>query len=274
LLYQLLLNHYRWAYFSAFTDLFHRIPITAFRLLRRIGHEPRGYQYTSSYGVFRSRDILETLWSPTEGHPVWSRWLPPRPTHHLTEKLTDQACQEMRATVTGFSALAGRPFLNKNPQHCVRLLPLTQAYPRALLIVLHRESLYVAQSLYVARTRTHRKNPRVRWWGTKPKEYDRLKVLDYVSQAAGQTRAIERELAAQLGGCDNPRLEVTYEEMCRDPGGLLLRIEAACRREGISLHRTIPQDPPPFRVRDTRKVPRRAFARLKERLQADLPAVP
>ncbi|ETX01463.1 MAG: hypothetical protein ETSY1_07350 [Candidatus Entotheonella factor] len=266
LLYQLLLNHFDWIYLSRSMDFLYRLPVTTYKMQQMLLPEPKGFEYRSEYGTFDFHDLLAKPWSPSEGHPVWQRWFSEKPTHYHEGDLSPAAIDEMRSMIAGFVAVSGKPFLNKNPRHSMRLQLLSNAFPKALFVVLKRESLYVAQSLYVARIRERpRPNPNDDWWGTRPKEYMQLKDADPMTQAVGQTKAIERELSAQLQDFSSRYIEVDYQEMCQNPAQILNDVQATCLELNIPLRRKRHDDPMTFPLKDERKgVSEAEFDQLKK----------
>lgn len=266
LLYQLLLNYFDWSYFTRWTETFYRTPVVAYRLQRLAFPEPRHFEYTSYYGKFRRANLVSKAWSPVEGNPIWRRWFPERPTHCYEGNLGAAAKKEMQWIIGAFITISGEPFLNKNGAHSLRLLPLWQVFPKSLFIVIKRQSLYVAQSLYIARTRPGRKNPKNTWWGTKPREYEYLKDLDPLKQAVGQTKAIEATMESQLL-CNDRHIEVNYQDVCEQPGKVVQRIHETCLKFGIDLRRMNDVEPEPFSLADERKVPEREFNEIKSLLE-------
>jgi hypothetical protein len=254
LLYQLLLNYFDWVYLPRSMRFCYRFPVTAYKLQRLLLPEPKGFEYQSDYGAFAFHDILAQPWRPSEGHQIWQRWFPEKPTHYHEGDLSPEAIDDMRSMIAGLMAVSGKPFLNKNPRHSLRLRSLSQAFPKALFIVLQRESLYVAQSLYRARIRIRPKpDPNDDWWGARPREYMYLKDADPMRQAVGQTKAIEHELKTQLQSLPNRYIELDYQQMCRNPAQVLHDVQRVCFEHGISLRRTRPDDPMIFSLQDERK---------------------
>lgn len=268
LLYQLLLNYFDWIYLPASLDYFYSSPVSICRLQRRLFPQGSTLNYQSEYGISHASSFSAKLWSPVEGHRVWQRWFSEEPTHYHGSSLSPGAIHEMRCMVAGLMAIAGQPFLNKNPRHSMRLLALSQAFPDALFIVLNRDLLYVAQSLYLARIRERPKpDPNDDWWGTKPKEYLNLRHEDPMTQAAGQAKAIASELSQQLAACKNSYIEYNYDDVCRHPERVLDELQTICLQHDISLRRVQSVDPKPFPLKNEKKgISDEEFERLRKLL--------
>jgi hypothetical protein len=261
LFYQLLLNYFDWAYFTRWTNYSYRSPVTAYRMQHSIFPKPRDFAYRSDYGKFQDPGYLVKPWRPVEGHNIWRRWFPEEPTHCYRETLSVAAKAEMLATIAAFTAISGSPFLSKNPRNSVRLLALADVFPNALFVVVKRHSLYVAQSLYVARLRRQsvRRAYNNSWWGTKPSEFVSLKHLDPLRQSVGQTIAIERELQTQLLKCKNPYIEIEYKDICERPGMVLHLIQESCQKNNIRIREIRDITPTSFPIEDKRKVSEEEF---------------
>jgi hypothetical protein len=271
LLYQLLLNYFDWVYLSLSLEYLSHLPITAYKIQRLLFPQPKEFDYQSDYGMFKAQPWRFRPWSPTEGNQVWQRWFPERPTHYHSGDLSPTAVNEMRSMIAGLTAISGKPFLNKNPKHSVRLLSLSKVFPQALFIVLNRQSLYVAQSLYIARIRDRPKpDPNDDWWGARPREYMHLKDADPMTQAVGQTKAIERELVIQLQSCSSHFIKLDYQEVCQHPSQVLHHIQRVCLEHGIPLQRKRHDEPMPFPLKDERKgISESEFDRLQKLLDTD-----
>jgi Sulfotransferase family len=268
LLYQLLLNYFEWSYFTRWCDLFYRAPVMAYRVQRALFPEPKEFEYASDYGRFQNVSLLSRAWSPVEGHAIWRRWFPPSLDDALRGDLGPMIKTEIRAVIEGFSETAGKPFLNKNGVHSMRVSALSDIFPEAFFIVLQRQSEYVAQSLYIARIRRTKQQRRNDWWGTKPKEYERLKDLDPLMQAVGQTRAIEAAISKQLAG-NIRHLEIDYKDACEQPAKIMNRIYESCVTYGMRLRKKSHVDPKPFPLQNQRKVSEKEFDTIKGLLRED-----
>jgi hypothetical protein len=269
LLYQLLLNHFDCSYFTMWAEYYYRAPVAAYRVQRLVfPQRPSSFEYESEYGKMKDRSYLSKAWRPVEGHPIWHRWFPEKPTHCYEGSLDRSTREDMQSTIAGFIDLSGKPFLNKNTRNSIRLTGLVDAFPEAVIIVVGRRSLYVAQSLYIARLnrQSSGKNGNNRWWGTKPAEFLQLQHLDPLSQAVGQTRAIERELKKQLRAYANRYINVDYEEVCERPSVVLRRIQEHCDGHGVGLRRIKDFDVAPFPLGNKKKVSDADFDSIKRLL--------
>ena len=265
LLYQLLLNYFDWSYFTRWSNFFYLTPVAAYKLQRLLFPEPKHFAYASDYGRFKKVNFMSTAWSPVEGHAIWRRWFSQFPDDAFRGNLDCTVIEEIQSMISGFSKISGKPFLNKNGVHSVRVLALSQVFPRGFFIVLKRQSQYVAQSLYIARTRRRIKQPQDNWWGTKPKEYEYLKNLDPLRQAVGQTRAIEAAMERELS-CASGHIRINYQDVCEQPAKVINDIYESCVTHGIELRKKNYVEPKPFPLQNERKVSEREFDKIKSLL--------
>jgi Sulfotransferase family len=268
LFYQLLLNYFDWSYFTRWCDFFYRNPVIAHKIQHLLFPKPKQFAYESEYGHFKHINIMSMPWSPVEGHAIWRRWFPQFPDDVVRDRINADAETEIRSVVAGFIETAGKPFLNKNGAHVVRLSALAQIFPRAVFIVLQRQSEYIAQSLYIARVGKRQNRRENRWWGTKPVEYDTLKYLDPLKQAVGQTQALETAMERQLL-TNHRHIRVDYRDVCEAPGKVLDKVFDACRKYGVELRRTQCSEPKPFGLQNERKISESEFSQIKALLFDD-----
>ena len=271
LFYQLLLNYFNWSYFTTWTHSCFRFPVTAYKIQHLIFPKPKYFEYKSDYGKMQDPSYLAKPWRPVEGNRIWQRWFPGEQTHCYRGSLSSAVREEMLSTITAFTAISGHPFLSKTPRNSVRLLTLSEVFPKALFVVVKRDSLYVAQSLYTTRLRRrsgkkHRHNG---WWGTKPNEFVYLKHLDPLRQSIGQTIALDRELSAQLAICKNSYIEIKYGDFCENPRMVLDLIQETCLKNDIRIQRIRDVEPAPFKSEDKRKVSEKEFNTMKGLLNQD-----
>jgi hypothetical protein len=161
----------------------------------------------------------------------------------------------MQSVISSFVELSGKPFINKNPRNSVRVAGLLETFPEAVIVVVRRNNVYVAQSLYIARVgRQPTENGSHRWWGTKPREFITLRHLDPLQQAVGQTRAIEQELRNQLLTHSGSCVEIDYDDICANPAAVLSEIQNECKKRGLQLQTTSVFRSAPFPNANSRKV--------------------
>ena len=97
-----------------------------------------------------------------------------------------------------------------------------------------------------------------------------LKDADPMTQAVGQTKAIERELETQLQSCSSHFIKLDYQEVCQHPSQVLHHIQRVCLEHGIPLQRKRHDEPMPFPLKDERKgISEAEFDRLQKLLDTD-----
>jgi hypothetical protein len=229
---QLLAAHTDVGYIDHVAAAFWRAPVAGLRLsenLRR--HLPRESTYRSDFGRTR------TLTEPHEFSRLWARLLG---TEFGVESLAQPASSDgvdwvfFKRVVTNMCDAVQHPIAFKS-FHAIWHLPvLCQTLPKAILVVVKRDPLAVAQSLVSMRERLY--GSREVWASAKPREYAWLKDTDYATQIAGQIHYINRAIEAGLRTVGSgAAIEVSYESLCRDPGTFLEMVTERVSAHGSSL---------------------------------------
>lgn len=218
LLYQVLVNAYRFVYFSNLTARFPHAPALATMLAERVlgGLDPGG---------FRSDRGKTAGWGgPHECGAFWYRWFPRPPDARVGpgETLEDDL-EELRREVLAMHRMGRAPVLFKNTYNSIRIAPLAEALPEARFLVCRRDPVDTAQSILKCRVRTH--DDKEAWWSVPVPGMEELRDEPYWVQVAEQVRRITDEIdrrATERG--DDRFMEVSYEALCADPHETLDRI--------------------------------------------------
>ncbi|NOX63646.1 MAG: sulfotransferase, partial [Chloroflexi bacterium] len=185
-----------------------------------------------SYRSFHGQTHGKT--APSECAPFWYRFFPRDP--QAIRELDEANQKAFRLAIRRFGQAAQRPLLFKNLMNALRLLPLAQALPEALFLVLHRRPLPLARSLLHARKRTFGHYDT--WWSARPPRVDELLSLPPHEQVVEQIIAIY-EGVDQARAIIGPHrfLDMTYEAFCEDVHGGLETVEAFLSDRGVNVRR-------------------------------------
>jgi hypothetical protein len=218
LVYQVLARHLPFTYFTNLSALFPRAPLTASRLLLR---GPR----TAPDSLHNYYGNTAGLTGPNDGFHIWNRWLG-ADRYQAPQSLPAEAVTAMRRFFAAWTAAFGRPLVNKNNRNtdCVGLLG--QALPEAVFVVIHRDPVYVAQSLLLARQ--HVQGDKRRRWGLRSLDQEvPTDPLGHVDSVCRQVTAIADKLQADCRSLPAARfIDVHYEEFCADPDPTLETISS------------------------------------------------
>lgn len=155
--------------------------------------------------------------APHEFWYWWRRFLPEGETHALDAgQLARVDSARLLQELAAWEAVLGKPILMKGLILAWNLPWLARLLPRAVFVHVRRDPLLTMQSLLAAREDFfgHTKD----WYSFRPPGYTQLKDLDPVRQVAAQVRLTDGAVAAGLAGLPAARrLQIGYEDLCRDP---------------------------------------------------------
>lgn len=245
LVFQVLARHLDVSSTTNVIDVFPRSPIVASRLFRALGQQDSVGAFSAFYGntaPFRG---------PNDAFEIWNRWLG-SDRYQASDELTPLAIADMRAFMSAWAAVAGRPLLNKNNRNTGVMGMLAEALPAAHFIVVERDPLYMAQSLLFAREVVQ--GDRGEGWGFGAHTERSDAVVSVAEQVADVSSIVARE-TAKVG--PERMTRVGYESFCADPGEVVAaigdRLGIAYEASGI---------PPLSASRDIR-LPPDEFSRLE-----------
>ncbi|NQT14863.1 MAG: sulfotransferase [Planctomycetes bacterium] len=224
-LYQVLLDHFHFSYFSNLHELFFGAPSLAERLFRPSRRRVDGC-YCSKYGRTEG-------WSaPSECGNFWYRFFRRRPQFTSLADVSGKQLRKLRGVVRRLQNAMGKPILFKNGTCALRLDPLAKALPEAIFLITRRDVLDVSHSLLAARKDIH--GDYARWWSMEPPNVTELKEKPAHKQVVEQVRSIYAlvdESRERLGA--ERFLDVHYEEFCQDTRSVLEKIQNFLARHGI-----------------------------------------
>lgn len=168
--------------------------------------------------------------------------------------------RRMRRDLASIEWALGKPFATKGFMLQFNLGYFHEAIPELFVVHVQRESLFVMQSLLLAREEYY--GSRDIWYSVKPRQYDRLKTMDVHHQIAGQVYFTERAIGEGLAAIPSAhQLTVRYESLCSDPRGLYDHIVEKYAQLGCELDRSY-RGPGTFVRRDTLRLPENEVAAL------------
>ena len=209
LVYQYLAHRLDVAYFTHGDGIYHAFPLTAALLAGRGGYES---DFASDYGKSTGRA------APHEAGGFWNRSLG---AEDYIESVSPAIQRRLYRTVAGLQVLSGgKPFVNKNVKHLLRLPVLSRIFPHAHFLVVER-SLHDT-ALSILRGRWQNLGDSARWWSVRPPDYAQIKDLPPTEQVARQVLSLRRRLRADLTQIEPGRvLAVDYAVFCQQPEQLI-----------------------------------------------------
>ena len=229
LLCQILVDRYRFAYFTNFTAGFYETPISAFWIAAKMFPDAPLGDYTSRHGVTQG-------WcGPHECGNFWYRWFPRGEHVYVPPGTTPEGhLKELRREVIGMSKVAKAPVLFKNTYNSMRIAPITEAFPDACFLVCHRNPVDTAQSILKGRIKA--RGNEEQWWSLPPKEINEIKKHPYWEQVVEQVYYTYQQIEEDRRQFGKERFyDVDYERLCRDTYGTLSGVEQFLDRRGVNL---------------------------------------
>ncbi len=208
---------------------------------------------------------IPNILSPDEGGKIWSHLLPEmNGTHYVPQgSCSKQQINEIRRVILGIKGFFNRPFLNKRPSISVGLAPISEAFPRALYIVLFRDPVFNAQSLYIARHKFKEKVDDKGWFLCKPQEYVRISSDDYIVQSVSQVYYILKQIDNDRKLLENRMMWLRYEDLCEKPAMILDLISNFMEQHKLKVLVNEGFNIPSISHSNVRKIDVEIFSRLK-----------
>ncbi len=226
LLYQLISTYLDVGYINNLAASFWQAPVYGIRLSQKLIQEPKPSSFTSEFG--RTHGLHE----PHEFGYFWSAALNNKALRYPTpEERASIDWGRLKYLLTNMAHAFAKPACYKVSimgWHVERLLTLMR---RACFVHIRRDPTDVAVSLL--RFRMNMRGSLDQWISLKPASYASLKNEPYWVQVAGQAFHLEEEMSKQLRRADPERtLEVTYADLCTQPGTVLLKVQALLEHTG------------------------------------------
>lgn len=223
LLYQLMSTHLDVGYVSNAMARWWIAPLAAARFRLPSNEGPTSLTLASNLGRSEGPD------GPHEFGWFWQFHLDHQESDDLdAEALAARDFRAARAELEGLAGYFNRPLVLKALVHVPYKIDWLKAQlPQARFIWIHRDPIFVAQSILNARE--ERFGDRGRWLSVRPRDVaswrSRTPCEQVAHQIADVTAAMNRAFAS-LGPRDG--LHVEYDELVRQPGGALSKIAKFC----------------------------------------------
>lgn len=230
LLYQILLNHFRFVYFSNIVAHFCHAPVFALMVARRLfSNRDDLHDYSSVYG--RTKGMM----GPHEAGEFWYRWFPRGRHVYVPPSATpEKHLLHLRREILGMSKVENVSALFKNTYNTMRIAPILEALPEASFLVCRRDPVDIAQSVLKGRMKVMGRKDL--WWSLPPKEIDVIENHPYWDQVVEQVYYIYKQIEEdkqRFGG--SHFFDVSYEALCNDTHVEVSHIERFLNSRGVRL---------------------------------------
>ena len=186
--------------------------------------------YQSEFGMTHGR------YEPAECRAFWARFFPRDLSVANNADIKSNVLQRLQSELNALSAVQDRPLLLKNLYNSMFLVPLVRTFPESLFIIMKRGELDNARSIFKARQQLCKDYGC--WWSVPvPGTAELMQQppeVQVTEQIRGIYRIINRDLH-QSGLAAGRCIEIDYNELCRDTGAVLDRVESFFRKQGLEV---------------------------------------
>jgi len=208
ILYQLVTNFFDVSYINNLIHLSRENLFFGFWLSNLLYKNKKHNNFQSNYGNTNKFGLN----APSEGGQIWYKWFSKEKTYFEEWDLSNQKINQIKKLFYAIINKQQKPLIIKNLTFCQRLQVLKQIFPEAKIIIIKRDPLYIAQSLYIGRTKNNYQLNE--WWSIKPKNYHSLKNLNVFSQIAGQVYNIEKQISEDIRLFPQKNIiKINYEDL-------------------------------------------------------------
>jgi hypothetical protein len=183
-----------------------------FNFRNELGEFARQVDFASENG--KTKGVL----APNEFWYFWRRFLS-KPAHDVwtdEELRSSFDSKTMLAELAGIMDVFGKPFAAKGMLFNYNIGYLNEILKKVIFVQIRRDPIANVQSVLLARER--QLGGRKKWYSFDIPEYEELKDLDPVLQAAGQVACINRAVEQGLAAVTVERkIIVQYEQFCEKP---------------------------------------------------------
>lgn len=216
LLHQVLASCLDVSYFTNFNAMFRKSPLSAAKYFqKRLDPGPvTGENLYGNTSGFRGVN---------DAFHVWNRYLGIE-RYDAMSALDSSTAQEMRQFFHAWTNITSKPLLNKNNRNLACTTLLSELLPRAHFIAVHREPVYVAQSLLKAREWVQG-NRKIGWGLGSVDSSATGNPMDDVEAVCCQVAANESLLKRQRKQISSERwTDIAYESFCENPQSIVREI--------------------------------------------------
>lgn len=255
LLYQTITKCFDFAYMTNLHAYLYGAPSVAERPMMKWRNQ-RAIAFSSTYGKTAG------LWGPSECPDYWYRFFPTNRNYVPVGDISENDMNRMRTSLRAFMCKAGRPIIFKNLYNSIRVEPLATWVPEAAFIVVQRHMIGNAHSILEGRFKANGNYED--WWSVPVPDVDRLVTEPPHVQAVEQVRKIHGLIDKGLTRLPRSQiLNVSYEELCKNPKNVIAKVESFFRSVGVTANRE-PCDLHHFTPRNDVRIDSDLYERLCE----------
>ena len=218
LLYQFLINHFRFHYpTNLLNESFCETPVAGAHFERGLVRES-AIPYESRYGKTKGP------FGPSEASCLFKKWFGGEHPSEICSKEPLPGMEElMLETFTAIHGLSGNPLLFKNAWNCFRVKSLAYLLPSSCFVWIRRDIAQAARSDLEARARRGGYDV---WNSATPANHLEIRKRPHWEQVVEQQYEYGKRIASDFSSsCPDRNLQVWYEDLCLEPEKTLQRLE-------------------------------------------------
>jgi sulfotransferase family protein len=230
LLYQMMLNSFRFAYLPNISNYFYTCPVFAAKAGLKIFPKYES-SFRSQYGYEKG------LMSPSEAGNIWNRWFPNEKTegYNYTPSgyLEDKSKADIYRLVAWFQEIFKASFISKNLKMSVRLQTLQEIFPEALFVKCNRTPADTAYSILKIR-----RSKKTNWWSVMPKEIESIKLKPEIEQVCNQVYFIDKNIHDDIQLFNSKNIiNIDYKNICENPAAELDKLFTFFKEKNVEIQR-------------------------------------
>jgi len=219
ILYQVLTNVFDVLYMDNLSAPFRRNIYFGIALSNRLlGQGPHDC-FSSRYGT----TVRYGLNAPSEGAAPWEFWHSSETAYEDERRITAERRNAVSDALYAAMNRYGKPLVFKNLRAGQQIPYLLSIVPNARFVLVTRDPLYTAQSIYLARRGIGL--PSLPFFATYPRNFKELIPLPEPERIVKQIWLMNRQIVRDTAKLGNDRvLHVRYEDLCEDLGRVVDKI--------------------------------------------------
>jgi hypothetical protein len=209
-LYQLLINWYRFFYFTNFINSYFYTEPAVGAAIDFMTHPLGGVSYDSCFGKTLG------MFGPSEGSYILKNWFGgTHPSQSESCDVLDGKTAHFRRSMQCIYEIHRKPILIKNAWNCFRIKALSELFPNARFIWIRRDIVESSFSALNARVAT---GDIERWNSATPTNFKSIQSLQPWAQVVEQQYEFNKAISEDLDKYRAKRHRVVwYEDLCIDP---------------------------------------------------------
>lgn len=197
---------------------------------------PTSHRQESGYQSYQGK--TREYFEPAESGEWWYRFFSRDPTYVTLSDINHRHMCKFRKSVASLIRAFGKPVIFKNLYASLRVQAIAHYLPESIFIVMNRHEVDNGHSILEARYKNFQNYEQ--WFSVKPPNIEKIKLLPSYKQVIEQIRSINSTIEKDIiksGISKNIRFDISYEELCANPGVTVRELQNFLRKNGYTVKR-------------------------------------